>query len=149
MMMGWQATRFILRTSFSLTEACLRLVLQRTRAMILRRFLAIGDAMGSLHDMPILSLGAGTQNHLLSHTDQQVRPNRVWEQGRWEQYIAWRLGNKNPSRSLVWLPRAPLTSVYQRISFGDSQQEGGGHQPKTRNKQTTAETDKQAEKQRK
>ena len=35
-----------------------------------RRFLAIGDAMGSLHDMPILSLGAGTQNHLLSHTDQ-------------------------------------------------------------------------------
>ena len=27
--------------------------------------MAIGDAMGSLHDMPILSLGAGTQNHLL------------------------------------------------------------------------------------
>ena len=48
---------------------------------------AIGDAMGSLHDMPILSLGAGTQNPLLSHTDQQVWPNGVWEQGGWEQHM--------------------------------------------------------------
>ena len=40
-------------------------------------------------------------------------------------------GNKIHAHS-----RAPLTSVYQRISFGYSQYEGSRHQPKTKKKQT-------------